>query len=247
LPSSPAAGHTPLGPEDIDSTEVKFQFSVKSQILGRDDIKFLRFMGFDTYRLWFAYTQQSVWQAYNQRNSAPFRDSVYEPELILTLGRSTDAPFKAFKLVNIGFNHQSNGRSDPYSRSWWRVYGQAGFEFGDFTVLGRAWWRIHESRLADDNPDIDDYTGRGDIAIRWERAGYAVGLLLRNNLSFGPNRGFAQADVSVPWLSEWLGLQNVQLHFQVATGYGESLIDYNHRQTSFGIGVALGDTKNQRP
>jgi phospholipase A1 len=239
-PHSPVPGHTVLTPVDLDATEVKFQFSLKSQIF---DGKMPNILGFDQYRVWFAYTQQSMWQAYNGRNSAPFRDSMYEPEFILTLGQHDGG--QAFKLLNIGFNHQSNGRSDPYSRSWWRTYVQAGFEVGQFTILGRAWWRIHEARLSDDNPDIDSYMGRGDVDVRWDNGRYAVDLLVRDNLSFTPNRAFGQLDVSVPWLQDYLHLKNIELHFQATTGYGETLLDYNHRQTTLGIGVALGDARGK--
>jgi phospholipase A1 len=239
-PHSPVPGHTVATPDDLDSTEVKFQFSLKSQIFDGDmpDV-----LGFDKFRVWFAYTQQSMWQAYNARNSAPFRDTMYEPEIILTLGQKDGD--QAFKLLNIGFNHQSNGRSDPYSRSWWRVYVQSGFEVDDFTVLGRVWWRVHERRISDDNPDIDSYVGRGDLDLRWDNGRYAVDLLVRDNLAFGPNRAFGQLDVSVPWLEDYLHLRNIQLHVQATTGYGETLLDYNHRQTTLGVGVALGDARGK--
>ena len=122
MPSSPSPNHTTS--EDLLATEVKFQFSLKSEILKWDT----DFPVFDKYRLWFAYTQQSYWQFYNTKDSRPFRDNNYEPEIILTLGRPDDAAFlKPLKLVNIGLEHQSNGESDPLSRSWNRIYGQADF------------------------------------------------------------------------------------------------------------------------
>ncbi len=61
--------------EDVLDTEVAFQISMKvklwQDILGKDA------------DLWFGYTQRSFWQFYNVEDSSPFRETNYEPELIL--------------------------------------------------------------------------------------------------------------------------------------------------------------------
>jgi len=63
------------------------------------------------------------------------------------------------KLLGLSLNHQSNGRSDPLSRSWNRVIAIAGFEHDDRTVMLRPWWRIQEAPANDDNRDIETSSG----------------------------------------------------------------------------------------
>ena len=137
------------------------------------------------------------------------------------------------RMVNVGFVHQSNGQSDPRSRSWNRVYAQVGFERGPFTLLVRPWLRLNE-KTDDDNPDIMDYVGRADALAAWSWGERTVSLLLRNSLR-DDWRGYAQLDYSFPVIG------NLKGYVQVSTGYGESLIDYNHRQTTVGLGVMVID------
>lgn len=221
-PYSPTRG-VASGPEQ-QAGEMKFQLSFKTKLMenlfdGRSD-------------LWFGYTQQSHWQFYNRAESKPFRETNYQPELIL----STATDYKVFgwrgRLLNLGLSHQSNGRSDPWSRSWNRVYVQAGFEKGDWVVLARPWWRLPEGSNGD-NPDISKYMGHGDVVAMWKHEGQVVSLLGRLNPATG--KGAAQFDWAFPLAGQLRG------HIQLFSGYGESLIDYNHNQTTFGIGVSLGE------
>jgi len=231
-PASPVAGHSALAPNDIDALEAKFQLSFKADIGSQNDIDFF---GLNTLRFWCAYTQQSNWQVFNTRNSSPFRETNYEPELIAAFGTGKES---GLKLVNIGLAHQSNGRPLPESRSWNRIYLQGGWEWNNSTsILARGWYRIPESPLKDDNPDITDYVGRADLVARWEPAdkSQAVAILLRNNLRWSRNRGFLQFDWSMP-----VDLGNAaRMHAQLTSGFGESLIDYNHRQNTLGVGFSF--------
>jgi phospholipase A1 len=47
-----------------------------------------------------------------------------------------------------------------------------------------------------------------------------------------------QLDWATPLLDS---LGAARLHVQLSSGYGETLIDYNHKQTTIGIGVSFGD------
>jgi len=231
-PDSPLPDHNVTVPIDIDAVETKFQLSVKADI---GDQRNIDFMGIKTFRLWGAYTQQSNWQMFNTRSSSPFRETVYEPELIATLGTGNGS---GLKLVNFGVLHQSNGRPLPESRSWNRVYLLGGMEWSDMTsILLRGWWRMPEDPLKDDNPDIGDYLGRADLVIRWEPRdkSQAVAMLLRNNLSLKNNRGYVQID----WATPVRFGSAARMHIQITSGFGESLIDYNHRQNTFALGFSF--------
>ncbi|MDP2144791.1 MAG: phospholipase A [Gallionella sp.] len=232
LPYTPSSGFSTAAPLDLDALETKFQFSFKAEIMS---YRHIDWMGFKDFRLWGAYTQQSNWQAFNARNSAPFRETNYEPELIATFG--TGNRVGGPKVVNVGLVHQSNGKASTDSRSWNRIYLQSGWEWdSNISLMARAWWRIPERLVSDDNPDITDYVGRADAVIRWDPSrSQSVSLLLRNNLSMGDNRGFVQLDWTTPI---FIG-KSAKLHTQITSGYGENLIDYNHRQTTFGLGVSF--------
>lgn len=231
-PRSPAPGHAAPVSQDLDKDELKFQVSFKTELLSP------RQLPDENLRLWFAYTQQAWWQATNRGNSSPFRENNYEPELILTYANPSRAQ-SSFKLLNVGIaSHQSNGQSGPDSRSWNRSYLQGGWEWGELSLLARAWWRWPESALNDDNPDASDHLGRGDFVLHWNLPrDWRVALLARHNLRADHGRGYAQLDLATGRI---LGTA-ARLHFQLTSGYGESLIDYNHRQRTVGVGISFGD------
>src|SRR5258708_15467623 len=140
-----------------------------------------------------------------------------------------------FKLINVGLSHMSNGIDPNSHRGWSREYVQGGWEWDRLSVLARAWRVLPESD--DDNPDIRSFMGSGDLVARYQTAGgYVASVLLRRNL--GTGRGFTQVDWATPALKVFGGLR---LHAQATSGYGETLIDYNFQQTTFGIGVSFGD------
>ena len=127
----------------------------------------------------------------------------------------------------------------PRSRSWNRLTAQLGgeYRFKDseldaqekkLTVMVRPWWRIHEDFGEDDNPDITEYMGHGDIEISyWHGRQFMTALLRTKAVSL---------DWSYPISDE---VNALNLHLQYFNGYGESLIDYNHKLRSFGVGFSL--------
>ena len=223
FPASPSADHTVPSALTFDKTEAKFQLSFK--------VKAMENVLGDNGDLWLAYSQQSNWQMYNNGNSSPFRETNYEPEVIFSLRTDYKVLGWNWSLLNLGFVHQSNGRSLPLSRSWNRVYAQVGLERGPFTVLVRPWYRLPESSDQDDNPDIGDHIGSGDVRLAYVNRGHILSVL--GKYSGDGGRGGLQAEWAFPLSGSLKG------YVQVNNGYGANLIDYNHSQTTVGFGLLL--------
>ena len=102
--------------------------------------------------------------------------------------------------------------------------------------MGRGWWRLPESTSKDDNPDLIHYVGRAELVAHWSpEQDDEVILLLRSNLDPHGHKGFLQLD----WASPFKIGHSSQLNLQFTTGYADSLIDYNHWQTTLGIGIVF--------
>jgi len=210
---------------DADRAEMKFQFSVKFNLV--EDL--FGDVGGD---LHFGYTQRSWWQAYNADASSPFRETNYEPEVFIDFDNSTSLLGWTNIHNRLSFNHQSNGRSGALSRSWNRLILQSSFINDDWSVVLAPHWRIPESEGEDDNPDIHKYLGYGDITVaRRVNDDNELSLLLRGNPSDG-NLG-TQLDYSWPMFGSIRG------HLQYYYGYGESLIDYDERTNRLSLGFSL--------
>lgn len=226
-PKSPSDGHSVLTPLDITSTETKFQLSLKSKLW--EDV-----LG-NSSDLWFGYTQSSRWQLFNASDSRPFRETDYEPELILNF-RTPHYSLLGWegRMASVSFTHQSNGRQIPLSRSWNRVVGQIGLDRPGWSVMLRPWWRVHEDRADDDNPDIEDFMGRGDLLVTRNWRGHELSVMFRHSLRTGDR---AHGAVELNWAFPIHG--ELKGYLQFFNGYGESLIDYNHSASYVGLGVSL--------
>jgi phospholipase A1 len=227
-PRSPNPDNTVTRSERLQDVELKFQLSLKTKV-------WQGVFG-DAGDLWIGYTQSSRWQVYDKRQSRPFRETDYEPEAMLVFDTHYNVLGWDGRLLGIGMDHQSNGRGNPLSRSWNRVTANVGFEREGWTVTFRPWWRIPESRDTDDNPDISDYVGRGEIEIVHEWRGQEFGLTLRDSFRGGRRQhGSGRFSWSFPLAG------NLRGYAELFKGYGESLIDYNHNATYVGVGISLLD------
>ncbi|MBA1148122.1 phospholipase A [Ectothiorhodospiraceae bacterium WFHF3C12] len=216
------------GSSRFQDAEVKFQFSIRVN-LWPDIVN-------ERTSVSFGYTQLSLFQAYNGGASRPFRETNYSPEIWFDyLFAGEPAGLFEARVLRIGYQHESNGRQEPLSRSWDRVYVDLIFEVGRVAVSLRPWYRLPEKDSRDDNPDIHEYMGYGDLVLVYPRGGHTVSALLRNNLDTASNRGAVELGYSFPLAGQLRG------YLQVFSGYGESLIDYNHSATRVSLGIMLHD------
>lgn len=222
--------------EPVQRNEVKFQISFKLPLTpplydGRA-------------ALFFGYTGQSWWQAYNDERSSPFREYSHEPEVFVSWAPGMRLLGWDWRVASAGFVHQSNGRSGASSRSWNRLFAEMLLDRpGPFWIGLRPWWRIPErdkptpdSARGDDNPQITRYAGHGELRLGYAGSLHNWTLTMRRSFSSG-GKGAVQLDYSRP-----TGISpNLRWHFQYFDGYGESLLDYQARIRRIGLGVMLND------
>ncbi|PWB70029.1 hypothetical protein C3F09_09615 [candidate division GN15 bacterium] len=204
-------------------TEAVFQISAKHRIFNTP--------------IYFAYTQISFWQAYDRNNSAPFRETDYNPELFW---RTQRLPFYGGEVgADIGVEHESNGQKPPLSRSWNLLYGCPYYYRPNFLLYLKFRYRFPEDAktsptdaVGDDNPDITDYMGYSDLHLYYRFAWHhGIHLMIRGNLSTG--YGGVVFDYSIPVPKSELSCFTIRF----SHGYGESLVDYKRSLTRVGFGI----------
>ncbi|WP_019615643.1 phospholipase A [Psychromonas ossibalaenae] len=213
---------------DFQQLEVKFQISFKMPLLIEPaDLPLAVF---------FAYTQVSYWQAYNSEQSSPFRETNYEPEVfaLWRFDKEIAADWK-IKLASAGFVHQSNGQREPASRSWNRIESNFLLEKEDLVIALTSWYRLKEDYESDDNPDLLDYYGHGEINAVYHIENNTFSLVSRNNIESGFSRGSIQFSWNFPIHKKLHG------YVQLFSGYGNSLIEYNQYTNTIGLGISLTD------
>jgi phospholipase A1 len=210
------------GIRDGEPPEALFQLSFKQRLLDYD--------------IYFAYSQKSFWQVYDGARSRPFRETDYNPEVFYRWKPDQGRTVFGF---DVGAEHESNGQNIPDSRSWNRLY-VAGFREGrQMLAYLKLWYRLPEDEdraiddpKRDDNPDISDYMGYGELLLQRNLFGSTrqrAGLMTRFNPATG--KGALQLNYSAP-LSNY-AFWNVYLWH----GYGESLLDYDRETSRIGVGM----------
>lgn len=205
-------------------TEMVFQISAKQRLFATN--------------FFFGYTQKSFWQLYDQERSRPFRETNYNPEVFY---RWTPDP-KIWRHwgLDVGLEHESNGQSQPDSRSWNRLYVTPFQAKGRNLRYIKLWYRLPEDRKdddldpkGDDNPDIYRFMGYAEAHVQRQLGGGSLGhLMIRGNPSTG--KGAFNFNYTWPSADGYMFYMLSVFH-----GYGESLIDYDRSITRIGVGFAF--------
>lgn len=218
---------------NLDHTEAEIQLSIK--ILLRESIFD------DNGHLYLGYTNHSFWQVYSDTDSAPFRATDHQPELVLHF--TNDWKILGFQNSANQFiiNHQSNGTGGLLSRSWNRLMLTSVFERNNFVFSVSPWYRIPEPEQkypgdpnGDDNPDISHFMGNVEFSSAYKKGDQIFSLMMRNNFK-SDNKGALELGWSFP-VSE-----NIRGQFNYFNGYGHNLIDYNQDLEVFALGIIFTD------
>jgi phospholipase A1 len=222
------------------SREVKFQFSAKFDLWPNRG----------PHAVYFAFSQKSLWNIYQK--SQPFAENNYAPELFYSYfhapGRYDPAPGCGFFLERVGFVHESDGEDVARSRGWNRVYGESRFACYDsvhhYAALTLQVWYPVSAR---DNTDIAQYLGYGELSlgVGSERG---QGWLGDWEVALHARKGTrdlktGSLELNARWRPRYGQFWRFTpyLYGQLFTGYGETLLNYDHALTAIRVGIGFSD------
>ena len=133
-------------------------------------------------------------------------------------------------FLNVGAVHQSNGYGGTMERSWNRIYVEAITSTDHWMISVKPWYIINDSTL-NHNPNIADFLGHGEVLVAYKYYRQVFSLQAHNIFEGGGRRITGEFTWSFPITSYLNG------YAQVFSGYGQSLIEYNHRTNSGGLAL----------
>lgn len=211
----------------------RFQFSFKYRIFDPEStpVQWMPALG----KLHFGYTQTTLWDL--NSNSKPFYDTSYRPTLFWQskLDESANGP----NYLRSGYEHESNGKDGASSRSVDTFYIQPvmrkDFSGNDSLFIAPRFYGYLDRT---DNPDIARYRGYVDWIVRYgdERSWVLLSRIRAGTAGYGS----ALFDLSIPLRNPLFSRTGGFLYFQLFSGYGESLLDYNkHSPPQLRVGFAI--------
>lgn len=209
-----------LGPDDL-----KMQVSYKYRLLREDSF-------------YMAFTSMIMWDIYD--DSIPFRDITFQPEIFYRVSVDESGPYS----LDFGYWHNSNGDDGPTSRAWdrWYARGILNGELLDreILVVPTVYVTFNE---AGENADISDYMGDWELNVMWrsliDPEGDDLDLLMnifagRNNVPFDRGQFQLALRYRIPNVTF-----NPRLFLQFFSGYGDTMLEYNEKNTTVRLGIAF--------
>lgn len=210
----------------VGLNDLKLQFSVKYRIA-------------KAIPLYLGFTQIMFWNIYDE--SKPFKDINYIPEAFYRL---LDKKNDAFKTLDMGYLHTSNGKKGADSRSLDRIFLRANYltNFNRHNLdLNLMMFYVYNKENT--NEDIVDHMGYWDLkmtisdlivydkqSLDFEVSVFAGSKVINLNqgaYQFGLVYNFASSNM------------NPAIYLQMFNGYCENLLDYNKRHEEYRIGLLL--------
>jgi outer membrane phospholipase A len=251
-----SAAATAIGPSEKDNARIAAAFSpyepnyISGGSTGKTNAKFQVSMKFRLFnpetqtpfleKLYLAYSQTSIWAIGS--SSKPFYDSSYRPSVFFLDEDVSQWPFRSSSRLGFqaGIEHESNGKDGDDSRSIMIAYVRPTFTlpFAERYFVSIS-PKIYSYLEKQDNLDIPYYRGYSDVLVK---VGATDGMQLATTLrkGTGQNPYSVQLDLSYPLKIARLGNLGGYLHLQYFDGYGESLIDYNHKvRSQFRVGLMI--------
>jgi phospholipase A1/A2 len=222
-----------VGSSNERDFDARFQLSFKYRPFD-PEARVAKFIPYAS-NLYFAYTQTSIWDLGSE--SSPFKDTSYRPSIYY----NWDESGKGYNPNSwkFGLEHESNGRDGDESRSLNIAFVQPIWNLDysggkTFTFMPRFYYYLEKS----DNRDMHHYRGYVDWMARYGRDDAAILTAMYRQGTDGYAQG--QLDLSYPISDKIFGRTGTFLHFQLLSGYGETLIDYNKKSdTQLRIGISL--------
>lgn len=173
------------------------------------------------------YTQRSLWDIYQE--SCPFRENAYNP------GVWAIWQVKPQIRVLFGFEHESNGLKDEFSRSFNYLSVACLYEpFESWRFGGRVWYGYY------DRENISRYYDYRGLMQFWatyhaHKERITVTALVNPTIDFRRYNIQLEASWRMAKRSDWVP----SLFVQYCYGYGETMLDYNRRSSKIRIGISL--------
>lgn len=204
-----------------ETADAKFQLSIRHRLTSSR-------LPFDTF-LYLTYTQKSFWDIY--RDSAPFRDSNYNPGI--GLGRYIIVDNRLTGAAFLHLEHESNGRDSLESRSTnWIGFSGKYFLTSNLAVGFKITVPFFTGK---ENSDLYDYRGTG---------------YFNADLKSSNNKWWLSGTFSLIKSVKTINLKltasykisdrfNQYIFGELYSGTGDSLIDYKRKDLQLRAGICI--------